>query len=914
MAELPCGTVTFLFTDIEGSTHLWQEHSGAVRSALARHDGLAAAVIAENSGVLVRARGEGDSLFCVFSRATDALAGAAALQRAFVAEAWPAEAPLRVRMALHTGEADLRDGSYYGTVVNRCARLRSLASGGQTLLSQTVYDLVRDHLPDSVGLRDLGAHRLRDLYRPEHVFQLLHPDLPTAFPPLRSLDVLPNNLPVQITSFVGRGGESAQVKALLGTTRLLSVTGPGGAGKTRLALQVAADMLEGDGDGVWLAELAPLSDPALVPQEVASALGVREEPGRELTLTLRDFLRPKRLLLVLDNCEHLLGACAALADLLLRTCPGVTLLATSRSPLGIAGETTFPVPSLSLPDLKNLPPAEGLSQYEAVALFIQRAQAAQPSFAVTNANAPAVAQICHRLDGIPLALELAAARVRSLHVEQLAARLDDRFRLLTGGSRAALPRQQTLRALVDWSYALLSDREKTLLRRLAVFAGGWTLDAAEAVCAGNGVAPEDIEHGEIEGGEVLDGLTSLVDKSLVGYDDADGQPRYRLLETIRQYAQERLAASEDEAATRERHATFFLRLVEDLERAARAEGGEREDWYECMEVEQENVRVALAWCRSAPGAAETGMALAGASFWYWYYSGRFSEGRACLEAELGVPVDTTPCARAKALAGAGCMALMLNDYNGARVRLGESVTLCREAEDNHSLGLALFLLGMLHTYAGDLATGKRLSEEARALSRTHGSQVILGYCLVMLGLHAAMEGDEALAETLFLESITLGRALRNKPHIGIALVRLGDLRQNQGRHEEAWSAYAECLTYSRGGESVLTLARCLHGLAGLWAVRGDWPRTVRLLSATGALFARMGASMPSFEAAVYERNIAAARVAVAEDVFRNAWSMGQSMPHDIAVADVLAQCEDGADKKLLGHRNTPEDDTGLPSR
>ena len=881
MSELPHGTVSYLLTDIESSTRLWQEHAGAMRSALVRHDDLAASVIAGHGGALVRVRGEGDSLFCVFSRATDALAAATALQRAFMAEAWPAEAPLRVRMALHTGEADLRDGSYYGTAVNRCARLRSLAYGGQILLSQTISDLVRDHLDVGVFLIDLGTHRLRDLSRSEHIFQLRHPDLTAAFPPLRSLDVLPNNLPVQITSFIGRTQESLQVKTLLGTTRLLSITGPGGSGKTRLALHVAADLLEGDGDGVWLAELGALSDPALVPQEVASALGVREEPGRSLALTLCDFLRPKRLLLVLDNCEHLLSACSALSDLLLRACPAVTLLATSRSPLGIAGETTFSVPSLSLPAPGKPQTAESLSRFEAVALFIQRAQAVQPSFTVTDVNAPAVAQICHRLDGIPLALELAAARVRSLHVEQLAVRLDDRFRLLTGGSRAALPRQQTLRALVDWSHALLSGSEKTLLRRLAVFAGGWTLDAAEAVCTG----------AVLEDWEVLDGLGSLVDKSLVVYDSADGAPRYRLLETIRQYAQEKLTDALEEVAVREAHAAFFLRLVEDLERAARAEGGEHEDWYECMEAEQENVRAALAWCRSAPSAAETGMALAGASFWYWYYSGRFSEGRTSLQAALTRQEGTTPCARAKALAGAGCMALMLNDYADARERLGESVTLCHEAEDNHSLSLALFLLGMMHTYAGDLVTGKRLSEEARALSQAHGSRVILGYCLVILGLHAVIEGNDTEAEALFQESITLGRALRNKPHIGIALVRLGDLRQKQGRHEEAWAAYAECLYYSRGGESVLTLARCLHGLAGLWAVREDWPRTVRLLSATGALFARMGASMPAFEAAVYERNIAAARAAVAEDVFRKAWSAGQSMPQDIDVADVPAEYE-----------------------
>jgi class 3 adenylate cyclase len=481
---LPTGTITFLFTDIEGSTRLWEQYPAAMEAALARHDALAEAVIEQHEGRLVKHRGEGDSLFAVFARAVDAVAAAVALQQALAAEPWPAEAAPRVRMSLHTGDAAFREGDYFGAAVNRCARLRAVAHGGQLLLSSATQELIRDALPDEVSLRDLGEHRLRDLARPERIFQLLHPDLPSDFPPLTSLNSLPHNLPQQVTSFIGREKEMAEVRRLLATTRLLTLTGSGGTGKTRVSLQVAADLLEGGGDGVWLVELAPLADPGLVPQAVATALGIREEPGKPLSQSLVDFLKPKRLLLLLDNCEHLLSACAELAELILRSCPGVQILATSREGLNIPGETTYRLPSLTLPDPRQpTPTAESLSQYEAVRLFIDRATAAVPSFAVTNQNAPAVAQLCVRLDGIPLAIELAAARVKAMSVEQINGRIADMFRLLTGGSRTALPRQQTLRAAIDWSYDLLSEKEKILLRRLSVFAGGWTLEAAEQVCA-----------------------------------------------------------------------------------------------------------------------------------------------------------------------------------------------------------------------------------------------------------------------------------------------------------------------------------------------------------------------------------------------------------------------------------------------
>jgi len=483
VAELPSGTVTFMMTDVEGSTRLWEAHPGIMADVLARHDALAAAAIAENRGFLIKSRGEGDSLFAVFARATDAVAAALAFQQALTRELWPAETPLRVRVALHTGEADLREGDYYGRAVNRCARLRAAAHGGQVLLTAATQEVVQDTLPRGAGLKSLGEHRLRDLDRPEPVYQLLHPSLPAEFDEIRSAEYLPTNLPLQLTSFVGREKEMADLDELLRSSRLLTVTGAGGVGKTRLALQVAAEMVEQFQDGVWLVELGPLSDSALVPQALAAALKVREEPGRTLVQTLTDHLKPRSVLLVLDNCEHLLDACARISDTILRSCPRVKILATSREGLGIAGEMSFRIPSLSMPDPLQHRTAQSLSGFESVLLFLDRARAAQPSFALTDQNAPAVAQICSRLDGIPLAIELAAARVKAMSVDQISARLDDRFRLLTGGSRTALPRQQTLRATIDWSYDLLSEKEKVLLRRLSVFAGGWTLEAAEKVCA-----------------------------------------------------------------------------------------------------------------------------------------------------------------------------------------------------------------------------------------------------------------------------------------------------------------------------------------------------------------------------------------------------------------------------------------------
>ena len=559
MSDWPTGTVTFLFTDIEGSTPLAQQYPAALPALLSRHNAILHASIEANGGRIYQASGDGYAV--AFGTASGGFSAALAAQRALQGVAWD-PAPVKVRMGLHTGDAEASltdDGSlaYRGYLtLARAQRVMSAAHGGQVLLSAVSSGMVSGQLPAGVTLRDLGEHHLKGLVAAEHLWQAVAEGLPADFPPLASADTPPNNLPAQLTSFIGRQKEMAEIKQLLAGTRLLTLTGSGGAGKTRLALQVGGDLLGEYVDGVWLVELAPLSDPLLIPQAIASALGLRDESQRPLLDTIREYLHSKEVLLLFDNCEHLIDASARHADTLLRSAPHLKILATSREPLAIAGETTYQVPSLRVPDPQTLPPVADLLEYEAIRLFVERAALALPGFALTAANAAAIAEICYRLDGIPLAIELAAARVRSLPVAQIRARLDDRFHLLTAGSRVALPRQQTLRAAVDWSYDLLSEPERTLFRRLSVFAGGWSAEATEAIAG-----PMD---------DPLDLQARLVDKSLVllegGLEAAGANAaRYRILETVHEYAAERLAEAGEVAAARQRHATYFSALARDAE-------------------------------------------------------------------------------------------------------------------------------------------------------------------------------------------------------------------------------------------------------------------------------------------------------------------------------------------------------------
>src|SRR5271168_3981526 len=662
---LPTGTVTLLLADVEGSTRLWESQPKEMTAAVARLNQTVSETIAEHGGVRPVEQGEGDSFVAAFARASDAVAAALELQRAPLA-------PIRLRIGVHTGEIQLRDeGNYAGPTINRTARLRDLGHGGQTLLSGTTEDLVADRLPADTWLTDLGTHALRDLPRPERVAQLCHPDLVNEFPPLRvSKAVISQRLPVQLTSFVGRDAQMAQVRELLSESRLLTLTGAGGAGKTRLAIQLAAQLTGEFIDGVWYVDLAPITDPKVVPITVARALGLPDQPGRSTMDTLTRFVADHQMLIVLDNCEHLLDASAALVNALLAAAAGLTLLTTSREPIGVAGEVSWRVPSLSLAD-------------EALELFTDRARHARPDFTLTDGNAAVVGEICGRLDGVPLAIELAAARVRALSLNEILDSLHDQFRLLTGGARTAVPRQQTLRASVDWSHALLSEPERMLFRRLAVVFGGFDFDAAQAI-AGSSEMPRY---------QVVDLLTLLVDKSLVVADETRGRTRYRLLETVRQYATEKLGESGEADDVRTRHRDHYTSMAALLDGPGGSDYGQR---VEQTETEIDNLRAAFAWSRES---GDAGLALALASSLSPLWQPRPAEGVAWLDMVLNEAdahhVDITPAVRARALADRVLLAANIGWYADLAGQADEALTIARQLDNPPLLMRVLAARGLI---------------------------------------------------------------------------------------------------------------------------------------------------------------------------------------------------------------------------
>lgn len=740
---LPTGTLTFLFTDVEGSTRLWEAHPQAMRGVMARHDALLTQAFAQHQGIVVRPRGEGDSLFVVFIRASDAVAAALAAQRTLASEDWGEIGPLRVRMGLHTGEADLREGDYYGSAVNRCARIRAAGHGGQVLLSASTAKLVGGALPPGVTLHELGVHRLKDIAEPERLYQLGAADLRDAFPPLRTLDSRPHNLPLQLTSFIGREREVAEVTRRLQAARLVTLTGPGGAGKTRLAFQVAAELLDGFADGVFFVDLAPLRDPSLVPAAVAQALGVQGAPGGSIRDSVLRFLHEKHLLLVLDNCEHLLDA-AEFVEALLQAAARLSLLVTSRAPLRVPGEREYALPPLPLPPATAATAA--LATNPAVALFVDRALAVRADFALRDDNALAVATICRHLDGLPLAIELAAARVRALPPTALVERLAQRLPLLTGGVRTAPIRQQTLRDTVAWSYALLSLEEQRLFRRLGVFADGCTLALAETVCNAAG----DL------GVDVLEGVSSLVEKSLVcEVDVPGGEPRYRLLETIGEFALGELAAGGDAERIGRQYATACLALAE-----AAGDALLTPDWAlgrRRLSAERHNLRAVHAWA-VAHQDADTALRLAGA-LWYWLPSDdgeTIATGTAWVEQALALPGADGPTAgRASALRTIGNLRLLAADYLGARAALREAGTLfqalgrVRDLAET-TLWLALTYPPASRTAAGLLAEALRLADAA---GDDHMQAMARGY----RALRAWQQGELAAARADWEACLALAR-------------------------------------------------------------------------------------------------------------------------------------------------------------
>ena len=826
--DLPTGTVTFLFTDIEGSTKLWQQYPDAMPNALAHHHAILNETITTHSGYVFQIIG--DAFCAAFSTATGGLEAALAAQRALRDATWGETGTIRVRMALHSGTADIRvgehtSGEYISSLtLSRAARLLSAGHGGQILLSLPTAELVRDHLPPETILRDLGAHRLKDLVRPEHIYQAAVPDLPSEFLPLKTLDTQPNNLPDQLTSFIGREREMARVKEILNGTRLITLTGPGGCGKTRLALQVAADIIDEFPDGVWVIEQATLADPGLIPYSVATALGLQLQSGYTIQLALTEYLRERNCLLLFDNCEHLIDASARFADALVRACPNLKILVTSREGFGIAGEVIYSVPSLAIPSL-DTQPFQTLTQYEAVRLFIDRAVTSQPNFAITEQNAPAVGQICYHLDGIPLAIELAAARVNVLSVDQISERLVDRFRLLTGGSRTALPRQQTLRALIDWSYSLLSPAERILFERLSIFSGGWTLETAESLCAGDG----------IESFEVLDRLQNLAAKSLIVVGEGvDGRMRYHMLETIRQYAHEKLVNSEQLSMFRDRHLDWFL----DFEEQARPKlfSGEQMVMLNRLDAEHDNFRASLAW--SMETAVEKGLRLAAGLYRFWRLRGYWFERLDWFKKLLAQPEALAPTPiRAYALIARGDMELSQGEYAAAEKSFAESLQIYRKLGDEKGIAEALGELARLSIQQGDFIQAGELGQESLEISRKIGDNFQISQALNRLAHGLRAQGNWIRANELLKESVTLFSQMVDmgsiqhffsSPESQNAYFILASGEQDKGNFDRARKFFEDGLTFFRKTGSSHEIAWFLRYLAYLSWREGDLARAQTL--------------------------------------------------------------------------------------
>ncbi len=822
---LPTGTVTLLLADVEGSTAGWEADAAGMALAIVELNELVDEQIGVHDGVRPVEQGEGDSFVAAFARARDAVACALAIQRAL------AGGRLAVRMGLHTGDVQRRDeGNYVGQAVNRTARLRNLAHGGQTVLSAVTRDLVADSVPDGVVLRDLGTHRLRDLVRPEHVFQLCHPDLPSSFPPLRSLDVVPHNLPALRTTFVGRASQIETIAAMLSDTALVTLTGAGGCGKTRLALQVAADVLDRYPDGVWLTELAPVSDPGAVAAAVAAALSLKAPPGLRMVEVVVDFLRDKSALVLLDNCEHVLDAASAVSDAVLAQCPSVQILATSRQPLGVDGEVACRVPSLSLPLDDGPAGIAAVKESEAVGLFADRASRARPGFEVTDHNSEAVAEICRRLDGIPLAIELAAARVRVLTPAQIASGLSERFRLLTGGVRTATPRQQTLEASVDWSHGLLTGPEQTVFRRLSVFAGGFDLNAAEEVCSGEGVAAH----------QVLDLLALLIDKSLVQMDEQDHSSRYRMLETVRAYAQRRLTAAMEDAAVRRRHRDHYLGVAEAA--APNLEGGGQREWIARLAVDYADLVAALAFSleqREIQPLAR--MATALNVFWGTY--GPVSDGERWMDAAL-THADQLDAGLLGYLHLARSFAAMAAiDLAGTITHAEEGLRRGVDAGDELLTGRCQVFLAWARFHLG-LDPWPALND-ALERARRSGDQGALADGL-LIGAIATYVSEPDRARLYLEESIQVATAAGNPLTAHLARANLGLLAVMSGDLDEAERLLSDVMDGSDVLLNGLAVTQALYGLGGVAILRGRTADAVALASRLKAVARQTGTPIVNF--------------------------------------------------------------------
>ena len=802
------GTVTLVFTDIEGSTQLLARLGDAYATLLADHHRIVDEAATRHGGTRVDAAGDG--LFLTFPTARGALLAAVEAQRALAAHGWPGESTVRVRMGIHTGEPLSAGTGYVGIDVHRASRICSAGHGGQILVSQPAQGLIGTGLPDGVTLRDLGDHRLRGIESAERLFQVVATGLEADFPPIRSIDTLPNNLPRQLSSFIGREAEIVAAEARLGGTSLLTLTGAGGVGKTRLAMEIAAHLAPSFPDGVWLVELAALTDAELVDDAVAAALSIKQRAGTEILGALIEDIGARQLLLILDNCEHLIGGVVTMTDELLRRCPNLKVLATSREALGIPGEALLPVPSMSLPTADVGTDPRAMADSDAVRLFVDRAGAVLPGFALGPANADAIAQICRRLDGIPLAVELAAARVRSLPPNQIAARLDDRFRLLTGGSRTALPRHRTLRAAMDWSFDLLGEAEQAILPRLAVFAGSFSLDAAEAITSG----------GAVDEADVLDLLGHLVDRSLLVSEDGDREARFRMLETIRDYAQERLAETGEARSRYERHRDWFVGLVERA-RPGFFSGPVQPEWVARLAADHDNLRAALRWAHEDPDGANAELSMASGLWRFWEVRGDLEEGSAWLDRALARLGGEISIRRASALTGAGVLAAHRGDYARAAAFHEASLMLHRELGNPIAIASACNNLASVAIERSDLQRARELYAEAIELARDGGDQLGVAFTLINLADLTSRMGDAPEADRLFRESIQLFEGLGDRFGVAHASTRLAQAARRRGDLETARTHFEDALAIHRAAADRHGEARVLAHLADVTADGGD---------------------------------------------------------------------------------------------
>jgi predicted ATPase/class 3 adenylate cyclase len=897
MSSLPSGTVTFLFTDIEGSTRLAQEYPDEMPALLARHNEILNQSIQSHGGYVFQIAG--DSFSVAFHSVNDAMDAVLEIQEALHNEPW-SPSQIKVRMGIHTGAAQItEDEKNYSsyTIVATTQRIMSAGHGGQILVSKIVHDLLSVYLPENVRLKDLGEHHLKDVLERQHLYQLTAAKLPSEYPPINTQKIINHNLTEKLTSFIGRERELIDGQKKLTEGRLLTLIGPGGTGKTRLSLQIASEQLHNFNDGVWLVELAPISDPAFIVTEIASVFEVREVQNIPLIQLLLDYLRAKELLLVMDNCEHIVEESAGIVDQILLACPNLKIIASSREALGIDGETVYRVPALK--------------GEEATRLFVERATKADSRFQLTEYNASFISQICSRLDGIPLAIELAAARVKLFTPEQIAARLDDRFKLLTGGSRTALPRQQTLHALIDWSYQSLNEIEQRALCRLAVFSGGWIIEAAESV-----IGEE----------EAMDGLFGLVNKSLVNVEEREHGSRYRFLETIRQYAMEKLLESGEAVLARDGHLDYMLGIAERSDN--RMFGTESQEWFDQMEMEHDNLRTAFEWGTS--NHPEKALKLAFAVGGFWTVRDHISEARAwCLAIlEKTKPIPDLDKERARVYSVLGWMCVTSGEHKAGRSAAEWAIALGRQTNDLATVARAHGIVALTSAFLGDFPTVQQAAMEGESLARKEGLKSELAFILSVRGQAeyfgrkdiakakayldeayqlakeegfrwassflaigmaqtAAAVGDIESARAGFRESGEIARRMGNKRIVYSSQSELAHVLRNNGELDEPLGIYKDLLPKWRDLGHRSAVAHELECIAYILTRKESPDRAAVLLGAAQEIRRVIDTPRTSAEEVEYEKEAAMLRERLGEGDAERKWNEGRSLTVDQAIEFAL---------------------------